>query len=86
MQRVEGQCFFLLLKKSVIPAEAGIQKNRVKNRAKETEMENFLTQTDNVFSEEFRASTRRLPAAARSRAVAHRGRADRQEQRSNRAK
>ena len=49
-------------------------------------MENFLTKNGNLFGAEFRVSTRRLPAAARSRAVAHRGRADRQEQRRNHPK
>ena len=41
---------------------------------------------EDSFSAKFRVSTRRLPAAARSRAVAHRGRADRQEQRRNHPK
>ncbi|MHC4722148.1 MAG: HNH endonuclease [Planctomycetota bacterium] len=43
-------------------------------------------QNSDLFGAESFSSTRRLPAAARSRAVAHRGRADRQEQRSNRKK
>ena len=43
-------------------------------------------QNEDSFSAEFRVSTRRLPAAARSRAVALRGRADRQEQRRNHPK
>ena len=45
----------------------------------------FFSAAD-LFGEEFRVSTRRLPAAARSRAVALRGRAVRQEQRRNHPK
>ena len=49
-------------------------------------MTKIRKQNEDSFSAKFRASTRRLPAAARSRAVALRGRADRQEQRRNHPK
>ncbi len=49
-------------------------------------MKNFLTQNGDLFGAEFFSSTRRLPAAARSRTEVHRGRAVEQEQRSNRKK
>ena len=41
-------------------------------------MNHFLTKNGDLFGVDFRASTRRLPAAARRRALAHRGRAVRQ--------
>ncbi len=49
-------------------------------------MNHFLTQTDDLFGAEFRASTRRSPAAAQRRTEVHRVRAVRRKQRSNRPK
>jgi hypothetical protein len=84
-----GDNFFLVVEKKCHSREGGNPEKKKKTEQIQKGAGKTMkdkTKNEDRFGAEFRASTRRLPAAARSRIVIHRGRADRQEQRRNHPK